>query len=286
MKKIWGLLGLLAGFAAAPALAEDAGLGLHGFGDLSVKNDYITPRGLRVTSGGTTVQVLDGLVVDVPQKPGGAITDVSFVVGTWTDFNPGYKPPNSQAFNEFDWFVGANAKVGKRLTLGAQYVEFQIKQFGVPTEKNIELSAAFDDSGYFKPITFNPYAKVFLATAGGSTVVVGKAGGTFDVELGASPTLDLHPYGAPVVLSAPTWITVGPESFWGKGGGNVGVFSTGLKLTYPLKTPPGTGHWAVYAGYQYYNLINDHLVLAESILNQGKTDRSLNLVQAGIGFGF
>ena len=288
MRKISGLLAVAAAcvtaacLGAAPASAEEPGPSLHGFADISVKTDYITPRGLHVTSEGTTLQVLNGLVVDLPQDPQGLVTDVSFVAGTWSDFNPGYKPVNTRAFNEFDWFVGANAKLGKRLTLGVQYVEFISGQSAFTTEKNVELSAAFDDTGVFKPIAFHPYAKVFLATAGDSTVVVGKRGGTFDVELGAVPSLDLHP----LVLSAPTWVTVGPESFWGNGGGNVGVFSTGLKLTYPLKTPPAMGHWSVYVGYQYYNLINDRLVLAQSILNPGKTDRSVNLIQAGVGLGF
>jgi hypothetical protein len=232
------------------------------------------------------MQLLDGLVVDVPQNPNGLVTDVSFVAGTWIDLNPNFHSPNNRAFNEFDWFVAANAKLGKRVTLGAQYVEFLSPQGAFNTEHNLELSAAFDDSGYFKTVSFHPYAKIFLALSGDSTVVVGRKGGTFDVELGATPSIDLHSYGAPIILSAPTWVTVGPETFWGHGGGNVGVFSTGLKVTYPVQTPPGTGHWSIYAGYQYYNLINDRLVLAESIINNGKHDRSLNLFQAGIGFGF
>lgn len=283
MKKIFGMAAAIALLGAAPAFAQDPGPSLHGFADLSVKNDYITPRGLHVTSKGTTIQFLNGLVLDVPLDPASIVPDVSFVAGTWTDFNPGYGAPNSKSFNEFDWFVGANAKLGKKVTVGAQYVEFISGQSAFETEKNIEFSLAYDDG--LKPIALHPYAKLFWAIDGDSTVVVGKRGDTFDVELGAAPTLDLHPYDIPLVLSAPTWITVGPESFWG-GGGNAGVFSTGLKVTYPLKTPPAAGHWSVYAGYQYYHLINDQLVLAQSILNPGKDDRDVHLVQAGIGLGF
>jgi hypothetical protein len=271
---------------ALPSIAAAQDASLHGFADVSFKNDYITPRGLVVTTKGQTVQALDGLVIDIPLNPKAVVTDVSLVAGTWSDFNPDYDHTrNKESFNELDWFIGANAKLGQDWKVGAQYVEFISPQQAFITERNAEFSLYFDDSRYLKTISLQPYAKVFYAMAGGSTVVVGKAGGTFDVEVGASPTLDLHRYGAPLILSAPTWVTLGPTDFWG-GGGNAGVVSTGLKATYPLSAIPATaGHWAVYGGYQYYHLINDRLVLAESLLN-GRSDRDLNLVSVGLTLGF
>lgn len=280
-----GIAGLLAAAmgAATPASAQD--IGLHGFADISFMNDYITPRGLAVTTEGETVHAVDGLVLDFAQKPGGLFSDVAVVGGTFMDWNPDYSPlHNKEGFNEFDWFVGVNGKIGKDWKVGAQYVEFISPQNAYVTEQNVELSLAFDDSSYLKPINFQPYVKVFLATAGGSTVVTGRHGGTFDVEIGAVPNVDLHGHNIPIILSAPTWITVGPSSFWG-GGGNAGVFSTGLKATYPLKLPATAGHWAVYADAQYYHLINDQLVLAESILD-GKSERDLGLFSIGVTLGF
>ena len=282
-----GVAGVLAATLASPVLAAEApGMSLHGFGDFSLKNDYITPRGLHVTSKGETIQALDGLVLDIPQDPSGPITDLSLVAGTWTDFNPGHRPPNTQALNEFDWFVGANVKIGQDWNAGVQYVEFISGPSAFKTEKNLEFSLAFDDSKYLKTIQLKPYVKLFYAITGDSTVVTGKRGGTFDVEIGATPTWDLSPYSIPLTLSAPTWVTVGPESFWGAGGGNAGVFSTGVKATYALKLPPAAGHWSVYAGYQYYHFINDRLVLAQSILNPGLTGRDAHLFQVGLGLGF
>jgi hypothetical protein len=280
-----GIAGLLTAVVgvAAPASAQD--IGLHGFADISFMNDYITPRGLAVTTEGETVHAVDGLVLDFAQKPGGLFSDVAVVGGTFMDWNPDYSPlHNKEGFNEFDWFVGVNGKIGKDWKVGAQYVEFISPQNAYVTEQNVELSLAFDDSSYLKPINFQPYVKVFLATAGGSTVVTGRHGGTFDVEIGAVPNVDLHGHNIPIILSAPTWITVGPSSFWG-GGGNAGVFSTGLKATYPLKLPATAGHWAVYADAQYYHLINDQLVLAESILD-GKSERDLGLFSIGVTLGF
>jgi hypothetical protein len=277
-----GLAGILAAVLVAPAVAqESSGASLHGFADLSYKNDYITPRGLHVTSDGSTIQFLNALVVDFPQSPTGTITDVSILGGTWTDFNPSYKSPNTQVLNEFDWFVGANAKIGQKVTAGVQYVQFISAPGAFKTEKNLEFSLAYNDQ--LKPISINPYVKLFYAMDGDSTVVVGKRGDTYDVEVGATPTWDLKDYNIPLTLSAPTWITFGPEDFWG-GGGNTGVFTTGLKASYAL--PTNAGHWSVYAGYQYYHLINDRLVLAQSILNNGKTDRDVHLLQVGLGLGF
>jgi len=282
-----GLAVALAGLAlaiGAPGVASAEDPSLHGFADVSVKNDYITPRGLVVTTAGTTIQALDGLVLDFPQAPGGLVTDVSVVGGTWMDWNPGYDHArNSEAFNEFDWFVGFNVKLGRDWKAGVQYVEFISPQKAFKTERNVEFSLAFDDGPYMKPISFQPYVKLFYAASGDSTVVVGRKGGTFDVELGATPSIDLHPYGAPLILSAPTWITVGPSSFWGAGGS--GVVSTGIKATYPIPGPASAGHWSLYAGYQYYHLLNDRLVLAEQLLN-GRSKHDLGLWSFGVGLGF
>jgi hypothetical protein len=280
-----GIVGLFAALAVAPTIVAAQSLSLHGFGDVSFKNDYVTPRGLAVTTAGDTVQALDGLVLDQPLDPKGFFTDVSVVGGTWTDWNPGYDTHrNAESFNEFDWFLGANAKIGQDWKVGAQYGQFISPQKAFRTESNIEFSLAFDDSPYMKVVKFQPYVKLFYAAAGDSTVVVGRKGGTFDVELGASPTLDLHPYKIPLILSAPSWITLGPSDFWG-GGGNAGVFSTGLKATYPLPLPPTAGHWSFYGAYQYYHLINERLVLAEFLLN-GKSDRDISLFSVGVGLGF
>ncbi len=279
------VVGVLAALAGAPTMAAAQELSLHGFGDVSVKNDYVTPRGLPVTTAGETVQAVDGLVLDQPLDPKGFFTDVSFVAGTFMDWNPDYDHHrNSESFNEIDWFLGVNTRIGKDWRVGVQFVEFDSPQKAYVAEKNIEFSAAFDDSPYMPVVKFQPYVKLFYAVAGGSTVAVGKPGGTFDVEIGADPTFDLKRYDIPLILSAPSWVTVGPSDFWG-GGGNGGVFSTGLRLTHPLPLPPSAGHWSIYGGYQFYHLINDRLVFAEYLLD-GRTARNISLYMAGVSLGF
>lgn len=273
---------------ATPTLAqaEDApSWSLHGFGDVSVKNDYVTPRGLVVTTAGATVQILNGLVL---VSPGG----VAFHAGTWTDINPGYSRAdgNITAVNEFDFFFGVSGDIAPNLKAGVEYVQFISGQPSVAfqDERNIEFSLKYSDAPD-AAFSFNPYAKLFWAVdSKSSTVVLGKQGGTFDVELGAVPT---YKAGA-VTFSAPTWITVGPKSYWGspESGGmhdsNFGVFSTGLKLSTPLSFIKGGAKANIYAQAQYYHLINDNLRDAKALLNNGADDRDHLVFGVGLGFGF
>src|ERR1700730_6109274 len=84
------LTGAIAAVAlsAMPALAADLPykapppepfvLDIHGFFDVTFKNDYITPRGLLVTNTGLTTQILVGLVLDAYKDKNGWINDISF----------------------------------------------------------------------------------------------------------------------------------------------------------------------------------------------------------------
>lgn len=271
---------------ATPAMAADEpGWSLHGFGDVSLKNDYVTPRGLVVTTSGATVQILNGLVF---VSPGG----IAITAGTWTDINPGYSRAdgNITAVNEFDYFIGISGNLTDRLKAGVQYVQFISGQPSVAfsDERNIEFSLEYKDGSKDSPFSFNPYAKLFWAVdSKSSTVVLGKAGGTFDVELGAVPTYA----GKGVTLSAPTWITVGPKTYWGKrtdliDDSNAGVFSTGLKLSTPVSFLKGGASASVYAQAQYYHLINDNLVASKAILNSGDSKRDHVVFGVGMNFGF
>lgn len=285
---ISGLLVLAAAGASIAAHADDApGSAIHGFADYSVKPNYITPRGLLVTNDGVTSQILGGRVfVTSPAT--------SLVVGIWTDIDSGGSQSSDTvgAWNEFDYFVGFNYSPVKDVKLGASYVVFLSPPGAFKTEQNIEFTASYDDSagGAF---SFQPYAKLFWAVDGDSTVVLGKRGKTFDVELGLVPTLAL----GQLTLTAPTWVTVGPKEYWSGGtsdaffptdGSNFGVLSTGLSLKTPLAFVPARfGGWYAYGGLQYYHLINDSLVDANS-LTTGDAGGHRNVwnVNGGFGFGF
>ena len=281
-KLVIGLSSLAALGWAGVAHAEEGDWELHGFGDVSVKSDYVTPRGLVVVDDGATVQVLNGLVL---KSPGG----VAIHAGTWVDLNPGYnKAENITAVNEFDFFVGVSAFVTPKVEVGAEYSQFISDQPSVAfqNEHNIEFSVKYHDGGKDSPVTINPYAKLFWAVdSKSSTVVLGKAGNTFDVELGVVPTVKA----GVAKISMPTWVTVGPKSYWGNTSdgikdSNFGVISTGLKAEAPLTFLKGAGA-SVYAQVQYYHLINDNLALARTILTSS-TGRDKVVFGAGLSFGF
>jgi hypothetical protein len=262
-------------------------LDVHGFFDVSFKNDYITPRGLLVTNTGLTTQILNGLSLDIYKDKNGLINDFSIYGGMWNDLWSKQNDPHVGSWNEFDWFIGANVVFAQNWKIGVQYIEFLPPAHDLITsfpsiERNVEFSLSYNDAWLGWPISFHPYAKLFYAASGPSTVVLGKGGNTYDVELGVVPTLDMKKYtGVPLVITAPTWVTVGPTSYWNRNDGttafcgptsslacplsNTGVVSTGLtgKLALDSVIPKRLGNWYVDAGFQYYHILNDALLAAQ-----------------------
>ena len=207
-------------------------------------------------------------------------SDKGFAIhaGTWVDLNPGYSKShgNITAVNEFDFFFGVSGTIAPRLDAGIEYSQFISGQESVAfqDERNIEFSLKYKDGAEGAEFTFNPYAKLFWAfSSESSTVVLGKAGGTFDIELGAVPTYKT----GGITFSAPTWITVGPETYWAdessfpglaEKDGIFGVFSTGTQGQY-ADSSLAAASASIYGFAQYYHLINDNLVTAKSLLNGG-----------------
>ncbi|MFM9864624.1 MAG: hypothetical protein ACKVRO_13555 [Micropepsaceae bacterium] len=116
-------------------------------------------------------------------------------------------------------------------------------------------------------------------------MVLGKAGGTFDVELGVAPTLRWNG----ITIAFPTYITVGPSEFWGTGAfsndQNFGVASTAVKLSTPIEFANGRKAVAYVQAQDYY-LINDNLLLSKSLLNGGDSGRNQLVVGLGLAFSF
>ncbi len=286
----------------APPVAAPPESDVHGFFEISFKNDYITPRGLLVTNTGLTTQVVSGLALDLYKDKTGFINNISVYGGVWNDLWSEQRHPTVGSWNEFDWFVGVSVKFAQNWKFGVEYVEFLSPPGNFSTERNFEFSLAYDDSSWGLPITINPYVKLFYAASGPSTVVVGKRGDTYDVELGIVPTLGLKKYtGVPLTLSAPTWVTVGPSTYWNIGGNvcgvalcsndNAGVFSTGLTAKLALDwIPSRLGNWYAKAGFQYYHIINDNLLLAQTLVGTAATFASAHkdvvVGFGGVGFSF
>jgi hypothetical protein len=142
-----------------------------------------------------------------------------------------------------------------------------------------EVKLALNDSFTGWPITFNPYVTFYYELQSIGTPGAGGPGSVsaacfpcetnnYDFFIGMTPTINLEKYwGIPITLKAPTYVTVGPSSFWngapgvfGASSGSVGVFTTGLTAIMPLKFMPAQyGNWYVKAGFQWYDVINTAL---------------------------
>jgi len=322
----WGASGSIASAAdlmpvKAPPPPPVEPLDIHGFVDVTFLNDYITPRGLLVTNTGLTTQILSGLAFDLYKDKNGWINDISLSAGVWNDLWSDQHDKAVGPWNEFDWFVGANVVFAKNWNFGVQYIDFippaaDLATSFPATEHNMEFSLAYDDTSWGWPIPLHPYVKLFYAISGPSTVVLGDKGNTYDVELGIVPTVDTMKYtGMPLVITAPTWITMGPTSYWNRNDGttnvcgplsaspcalsNAGVFTTGLqgKLALDSIVPKRLGSWYVKAGARYYYIINQALLGAQEFTGAAggasgvfgtypNSHRDIGVVYAGLGFGF
>jgi hypothetical protein len=295
-------------------------LDIHGFFDVTFANDYMTPRGLLVTNTGLTTQIVNGLTFSLYKDQNSWINSFSVTVGTFNDLwskqnsvTGGASAVTPGAFdavgswNEFDWWVSADWTMGTYWKAGVTYITFISPPGNFQQERNVEPYLRFDDGALTgSAFTFNPYVKLFYAIAGSSTVVVGNQGKTYDVEIGMVPTLDLKKItGVPLTIAAPTWVTVGPTSYWNRGVtgcglltttpcslSNAGVVTTGLALKETLDwlVPTRWGTWYAKGGVQYYHIINDSLLLAQTFTGTANSfataHREVWVGYGGLGFTF
>ena len=187
-----------------------------------------------------------------------------------------------------------------------------------------ELKLSLNDSFTGWSITWNPYVSWFYQFNNFNTNSVNtnaQTQGCFtcgpnrsEFFVGVDPTLSVAKWwGVPLTFKAPTYITVGPSNFWTGGAGNavgtcfvggtqcvasngaLGVFTTGLTAIWDLKfIPANYGGWYLKGGFQWYDLINNNLVLSENesvgcALNPTfscKTSRSIWVGFVGLGVHF
>ncbi len=268
---------LAASGIAGTAHADEAeGAVLSGSLDVWAGNAYVTPHGLVATTRGGSIQTTAQGTLALP-------SGIAITAGVWTDFNPDYNElANTKVVNETDPFIAITVPVTQRLSLTAKYVAF-IGDNLPKTAHNLALVASYADGGPGKRFSVNPYAVFFYEVDGSSVIGVGKGGDTYDVWLGATPTLKLDG----LTIAAPTWVTLAPKSFFGAiDDGNLGMVTTGLKLIKPLDLGPRAGKWSISANVQYYHLANDNLRLVKAALNRGNRDADQFQFGVGLNVGF
>lgn len=270
---------------------------IHGLFDVVFKNYYVTPRGLLVTDKGVTTQALLNISLDLyKNSKSDWLNKFSVFGGVWNDTCSAKHHPFVGNWVEFDWYAGVLLQLAHDWSFYAEYLALLSPTGAYKTEQNIEFSLTYDDSRFELPVTFNPYVKLFWAVAGDSVVVVGKRGGIYNFEIGLLPTWKLKCY--PITFTLPTWINVGPASFWNGGtfglkneDSNFGVFSTGLKAVFSVpEIPKRLGNWYLDTGIQYYYLINKNLLQAQKftlgLSSLNSAHRSFGVVYIGFGIGY
>lgn len=282
----------------AEELLEAIGNNIHGFLDIAFKNDYITARGLLVTNTGLTLQAYTGMSIDLYENDCGWLNTFSADFWLWNDIWTDQDNSTVGQWNEFDWSVGVNFTFAKHWLFRVHYLQLLSPPGNFVPENNVEFILAFDDKDWGNSIVFNPYVKFFWAVSGDSTVVTGRRGNTYDVEIGCLPTYKSSWGCIPLTLTAPTWFTVGPPSFWNGGTialknekSHFGVFSTGLGVQAELTViPKKFGAWYAYVGGQYYYLINDNLLQAQTVTlgvsSYSHGHRNVGVATASLGFVF
>ena len=279
----------------APAAPAPEKPNIHGFIEVPFKTAYVTPRGLVVQDKGINIQPVGGFVF--PLGDLGAVKNITFVTGVWNSITTYQHDPNVGAWNEMDYFASFSGKVGDfsgTLTYGAWNFP-NSTVFKPKTEHNLDFKLSYDGDN---PVgMFHPYADFWWAISGSSTVTFGRMGSTGYIELGVAPSYTFKQItDYPITLAVPTYISVGPRSYWGRGGtigglsaapdGNVGVFQIGPNITVPLAFIPARyGFWHADAGVQYFYLVNRALFHAGTFLT-GNNDRNVVVGSIGIGVNF
>ena len=211
----------------------------------------------------------------------------TFVGGVWNNITTAQHDEEVGSWNEMDPFFTLAYAINPKTEFSATYSPFISPPNAFETEHNIEFALKYSGVELGEGATLNPYAKLFWAVEGDSTVVTGKKGDTFYVELGIVPTFKYNAVSDyPMTVTFPTYFHVGPSEYWG-GDNNFGVVSTGVNVNIPLTKmiPVRYGVWSVDIGANYYYLANGSLVDAATILGSGD-GRNWGVGYLNLGFKF
>ncbi|HUO09872.1 MAG TPA: hypothetical protein VM008_16330 [Phycisphaerae bacterium] len=254
---------------------------IHGYGDLRLLSAHLTRRGVMTVDKGVVFQPSGGLVIDLFDFDG-PITNVSFVTTVWADLNSAH--PGTGCFEEFDYAAGVSVSFLKYWTANGNWMFWTFPDSDTPNMYNTDLKFTFNDESFFKQCALRPYVDLFWNYSGASPVVFGTQH-TMYAEVGVEPEYVLHLGDYPVTFKFPTYGSFGDSSFWGDGDGhtktsNLGVFSTGVRATVPLKFVPASfGKWSAYIGGTYIHTCNPSLTYANEFIGSGSTHERF------VGFG-
>ncbi len=175
------------------------------------------------------------------------IEDFSIVIGTWWDVNDNAPSSIGGHLQEVDVYFGVGYTY-ERFSFGITYQDWV---YGGGTEKILDLSVGFDDSGLYgdSEIALNPSFVAHKRV--GSTNITGDTNGwafVFGIEPGFT-LVESEDF--TVDASIPVSLAFGTDDFYAESG--FGFFSVGLAVSAPLVfIPEEYGEWSVGAGLTLY----------------------------------
>ena len=297
-----------------------------GFVELDGESFLINPSGQALINSGAATLVT-GLNLTLYKDKAGFINNVTvggllatdwsgsgFQAGSYWN-NGGFNSTNGVLFDTV-FALSAAVTFGQYWTLSNEFFNVYSNDVadtagkcgmtvcsGFPGFAFDQVKLSLNDSFTGWPITFNPYVTFYyefnsLGTIGGGQVSAACFScqvNNYEFFIGMVPTVDLSKYwGIPVTVKAPTYVTVGPASFWNgnpdgiglASSGDVGVFTTGLTFVMPLSWLPAQyGHWYAKAGFQWYDIINTSLQASNAVSLGTSCSSSSCLSSIFVGFG-
>lgn len=235
------------------------------------------------------VQETDGLILQPSIEIGFDLLEreswsLAGSVGMWNSFHDektGASDPDDfvGAWYEADFYAGLSLTVD-RVTAAIVYSTYASPNDAFGHIDELSLTLALDDSGWFGPISFAPYATLAVEVGGGQADG-GANRGTF-LAAGVEPghTFENTPIGE-VTLSLPIEAGFSLDDYYENAGDDesFGYFTVGLAASLALPSPKGFGEWSLSAGIDYL-LLGD----AAEAINAG--DDSEWIFQIGFGVAF
>lgn len=268
---------------------------VHGLINLEFSNYHLTSRGLNLQNQGLISQPylrLDWDLYKPMPAPNQVINEVTMTTAVWNDVDTkqsGAKPGN---WNEIDPTLGPNVRFLKDWTFESPFTAYISETGSFPTCVAWDPRLTYHDH-FIKNFSINPYVEFFDELQNKITVVFNQAKSKESQYgvIGVDPTYDFQ--NIPLKLELPTYILIPGHDFYqrkdGSGGGtDMGLFSTTLKATVPLKfISPSYGKWSVYAGVQYDYLNNPGLLDGNEYAGAAMSrERNIVVFHAGITFRF
>jgi hypothetical protein len=252
-----------ASYGAEPAPSPTRNL--SGLVGVDFKTDYIS-RGLVLENQGFIAQPYGELAFKLMENKEG-LQKVSLYGGIWNSLHSehtdeeGDRPgedSSTDAWYEFDWYVGLSVNFADKWTAQLSYWEFISPNDGFGTSHNVELRLKYNDTGMFaKDFALNPYGVIFVE-------LDGKAGTGTDegvyFELGIAPALPA--FGGPdypITVAFPIAVGLGASNFYGEEDDRsdnefFGYVSVSAVASMPLKfmADAGFGNWSWNIGGSVY----------------------------------